>query len=57
MIKKIHWKKFSVKVSAGIFWEKLIFAFGGRELFKGAFISAVLSTVVQDEENMKLSCV
>ena len=48
-IKKINWMKFCVWGSAGIFWEKLIFAFGGGESFKGAFIFTVLSVAVQDE--------
>ena len=47
-------KKFCVWRSAGIYWEELIFVCCGGESFKDVFIFTVLSTVLQDEERMKI---
>jgi hypothetical protein len=45
---------FSVWGSAGIYLEKLIFVCGGGESFKDVSIFTVLSTVLQDEEMIKI---
>jgi len=47
-------KKFIFWRSAGIYWVKLIFARGGGESFKDAFTIRLFSTVVEDEEKMKI---